>query len=65
MTNSTVELLVLADAGPRILHYGFAGERNEFHEFEEDLGKAGDNRFRSYGGHRLWASPEEERTYSP
>ncbi len=65
MTNGTVEVLVLADAGPRILHYGFAGKRNEFHEFEEDAGQTGGDRFRSYGGHRLWASPEVERTYYP
>ena len=53
MTNGTVDLLVLADVGPRILHYGFAGKRNEFHEFAEEAGKTGGDKFLSYGGHRL------------
>ena len=65
MTNGTVELLVLADVGPRILHYGFAGKRNEFHEFAGEAGRSGGNKFLSYGGHRLWASPEVDRTYYP
>jgi hypothetical protein len=65
ITNGTVELLVLADVGPRILHYGFAGKRNEFHEFAEEAGKTGGKEFRSYGGHRLLVSPEVERTYYP
>ena len=65
MVNDRVELLVLADAGPRILRYGFVGGRNEFHEFSEDAGTTGGNKFRSYGGHRFWFSPETERTYYP
>ena len=65
MANDKVELLVLADVGPRILRYGFVGERNEFHEFGGDAGKLGDARFHSYGGHRFWVSPETERTYYP
>jgi hypothetical protein len=65
MTNGTVELLVVADVGPRILHYGLAGKGNEFHEFAAEAGKTGDKGFHSYGGHRLLASPEIERTYYP
>jgi hypothetical protein len=65
MTNGTVELLVVADVGPRILHYGFVGQRNEFHEFTPEAGKTGGKGFRSYGGHRLLVSPEVERTYYP
>ncbi len=65
LANDKVELLVLADVGPRILRYGFLGERNEFHEFDEDAGKTGDGKFHSYGGHRFWVSPETERTYYP
>lgn len=65
ITNDKVELLVLADVGPRILRYGFVGERNEFHEFSEDVGKAAGDKFLSYGGHRFWVSPETERTYYP
>jgi hypothetical protein len=65
LTNGTVELLVLADVGPRILHYGFNGKHNEFHEFAEQSGKTGSKEFFSYGGHRLLVSPEVERTYYP
>ena len=65
MANDKAELLVLADVGPRILRYGFVGERNEFHEFTEDAGKTGGNKYLSYGGHRFWVSPETERTYYP
>ncbi len=65
IANDKVELLVLADVGPRILRYGFVGERNEFHEFSEDAGKTGGDKFLSYGGHRFWVSPETERTYYP
>jgi hypothetical protein len=65
ITNGTVELLVVADVGPRILHYGFVGKGNEFHEFATEAGKIGGPKFLSYGGHRLLVSPEVERTYYP
>ncbi len=65
MTNGTVELLVVADVGPRILHYGFISKGNEFHEFTTEAGRTGGREFHSYGGHRLLASPEVERTYYP
>jgi hypothetical protein len=65
MGNGTVELLVVADVGPRILHFGFNGKGNEFHEFAPEAGRTGDKDFHSYGGHRLLASPEIERTYYP
>jgi hypothetical protein len=63
--NDTVELVVLTEVGPRILFFGFRGEPNEFHEVPEHAGKTGGEEFRSYGGHRLWVSPEVERTYYP
>jgi hypothetical protein len=65
MSNGRVELFVLADVGPRIIRYGFAGDRNEFHEFAEEAGKTRGEKFLSYGGHRFWVSPETERTYYP
>lgn len=58
LSNGVVELVVTADVGPRILSYGFCGGENQFHEVEQDLGKAGGSEFRLYGGHRLWVSPE-------
>lgn len=65
LSNGTVELVVLSDVGPRVVHYGLCGQENQFHEFEEQAGKIGGAEFRLYGGHRLWAWPEVERTYYP
>ena len=65
ITNGTVELLVLIHVGPRVLFYGFAGGENHLHEFEEQVGLTTDGQYHSYAGHRLWVSPEVERTYYP
>jgi hypothetical protein len=65
LSNGTVELVVLSDVGPRVVHYGFCGQENQFHEFDDHAGKIGGAEFRLYGGHRLWAWPETERTYYP
>jgi hypothetical protein len=65
MSNGVVELMVTADVGPRIISYGFCNGENLLHEVEEDAGKTGGSEFRLYGGHRLWVSPEVERTYYP
>jgi hypothetical protein len=64
-SNGFVELIVTADVGPRILFYGFRNGGNLLHEVEEDAGKTGGSEFRLFGGHRLWVSPEVERTYYP
>jgi hypothetical protein len=64
-SNGTVELVVLADVGPRVISYGFTGEESLFHEVPGDAGAAGGNEFRLYGGHRLWVWPETARTYFP
>jgi hypothetical protein len=65
LSNKTVQLIVLADVGPRIIWYGFVGGDNLFHEIPEEAGLTGGTAFRLYGGHRLWVSPEVERTYFP
>jgi hypothetical protein len=65
ISNATVELLVLADVGPRVISYRFAGGENIFHEVAEQAGLTGGSEFRLYGGHRLWVSPEVDRTYYP
>ena len=65
LSNGVVELVVTADVGPRIIFYGFRNGENLLHEVEEDAGKTGGSEFRLYGGHRLWVSPEVERTYYP
>ena len=65
IANGTTELLVLAYAGPRILFYGFQGGENQLHEFDEQSNLTTDGQYHSYAGHRLWVSPEVERTYYP
>ena len=65
ISNGTVELVVLADVGPRVISYSFVGGENVFHEVAEQRGLTGGSDFRLYGGHRLWVWPEVERTYFP
>ncbi len=65
LSNGLVELIVLADVGPRIIFYGLRSGENLLHEVAEHAGKTGGSEFRLYGGHRLWVSPEVERTYYP
>src|SRR6202521_6027746 len=65
LSNGTVELIVLADVGPRIILYGFCNGENKLREVGRDTELGGGGAFRLYGGHRLWVSPEVERTYFP
>jgi hypothetical protein len=65
ISNATVELVVLADVGPRIVSYALVGGENIFHEVPEQAGLTGGAEFRLYGGHRLWVWPEVDRTYFP
>ena len=65
ISNGTVEVVVLADVGPRIVRFALCGGENQFHEFDDQAGLAGGEEFRLYGGHRLWVWPEVERTYFP
>ncbi|HEY0866077.1 MAG TPA: hypothetical protein VGE01_01790 [Fimbriimonas sp.] len=61
-----VEMIVTLDVGPRVLGYGFVGERNQLAVRETTAGMVGGAEFRSYGGHRLWIAPEEApRTFQP
>ncbi|RJR14535.1 MAG: hypothetical protein C4581_13920 [Nitrospiraceae bacterium] len=66
ITNSIVDLIITTDVGPRIIRYGFSGQDNELCEVRSTLGLTGGNKWRIYGGHRLWHSPEDRtRTYVP
>lgn len=65
LSNGIVEVVALADVGPRIVHYGFCGEENVLYEVATDAGLTGGSDFRLYGGHRLWVWPEVARTYFP
>jgi hypothetical protein len=65
LSNGTVQVIVLADVGPRIICYAFENSENIFHEVASDAGITAAPDFRLYGGHRLWVSPEVDRTYFP
>jgi hypothetical protein len=66
VTNGIVDLIITTDVGPRIIRYGFRGQPNEFCELTSSIGLTGGNKWKIYGGHRLWHSPESrERTYEP
>ena len=65
LSNEHVEVIVLADVGPRIIWFGFCGGENQLHEVPADVSQTGGTDFRLYGGHRLWVSPELPSTYYP
>jgi hypothetical protein len=66
LSNSQIELVVTADVGPRIIHFGFVNDENVFATFPSQLGRTGDAEWQNYGGHRFWLAPEQmPRTYCP
>jgi len=66
MTNGTVELIAVADVGPRILHFGMVGKENILYVDPNTAGATGGDEWKGYGGHRLWIAPEHEvLTYYP
>jgi hypothetical protein len=66
LSNGTVELVVTADVGPRIIRFALEGGDNMFKEYADMVGKTGGTEWRIYGGHRLWHAPEAKpRCYSP
>jgi hypothetical protein len=58
VSNDTVELIVLADVGPRVIRYAFLDDDNVLHEISKEAGLVGGDQFRLYGGHRLWVWPK-------
>jgi len=66
ISNGTVEAVVTADVGPRVIRFGFVGGQNLFKEFTEQLGKSGEKDWQARGGHRLWIGPEDRiKSYAP
>lgn len=64
LTNGEVELIITTDIGPRIIRFGFVGQRNMFVEMKDQLGKSGEKQWMIRGGHRFWIAPEEKpKTY--
>ncbi|HVN55506.1 MAG TPA: hypothetical protein VMT46_14320 [Anaerolineaceae bacterium] len=66
VSNPLVDLVITTVVGPRVIRFGFVGDRNEFKEYSQMLGKTGGDEWRIYGGHRLWHAPEQmPRSYYP
>ena len=66
LSNGVIDLIMTTDVGPRVIRFGFAGEENEFKEYDDAAGKKDGDEWRIYGGHRLWHAPEAKpRTYYP
>ncbi len=66
VSNGEVELIITSDIGPRIMRYAFPNGKNVFKEFEEGLGKSGEEKWQLRGGHRIWFAPEDAvKTYAP
>ncbi|MCX6063505.1 MAG: DUF4380 domain-containing protein [Caldiserica bacterium] len=66
VSNGTVDVIVTTDVGPRIVRYGFEGKENVLCEVRDEDGLTGGDTWHTFGGHRLWHSPEANpRTYQP
>ena len=65
LANDHAEVLVPLDIGPRILSYKVPGGINALRTFAETLGRGNEPQFVQRGGHRLWVSPEDARSYEP
>lgn len=59
LINEGVEMIVTADVGPRIVFWGRENGKNLLKLFENQLGRKNDEAWLLYGGHRLWAAPED------
>jgi len=59
LTNGSLEIVGTADIGPRIIYFGEQGGKNLLKIFEEQAGKTNDPTWQVYGGHRVWAAPED------
>lgn len=65
ISNGTIELIATLEVGPRIIRYAYLGETNVFKEYDEQIGKTGEDNWQIRGGHRLWHAPEDiKRTYA-
>jgi hypothetical protein len=66
ISNGTVEAVVTADVGPRVMRYGFTGGQNFFKEFPGQMGRSGEPAWQPRGGHRVWIAPEDAvKSYAP
>ena len=76
ISNGIIEAYVTVDIGPRIIRFGFANGQNFMNNHRDQLGFKTDEVFQNYfgkdkkwesfGGHRIWTSPESyPETYYP
>jgi hypothetical protein len=66
LSNDLIELVVTTDVGPRLIHFSFKGEENEFLTSPDMMGTSGGDEWCLYGGHCFWHAPEHPiRTYLP
>lgn len=66
LANNQIELIVTADVGPRIIHFGFVGGPNIFMQYPNQMGLTSSDEWLTLGGHRFWHAPESKtRTYYP
>ena len=66
IANGEIELIVTADVGPRVIYLASAGGRNVFKNFEEQIGKSGEDSWMIRGGSRIWIGPEDRQaSYAP
>lgn len=64
ISNGTIDAIATTEVGPRIISYGFADGTNELYVDQSTLGVRKLDSWSTFGGHRLWHSPEDpERTY--
>lgn len=65
ITSGKFRLIATTEVGPRIIGAFLGDSENLFHVIPETAGKKGGKSWNSFGGHRLWHSPEEfPRTYT-
>lgn len=67
LTDGNTEVGVALDYGIRVVHLSHAGMENLFYQQPDDCsdGFREESGWRLYGGHRLWLTPEDEKTYCP
>lgn len=62
LDNGTMQIVVVADVGPRIMDVRLHGGENLLFHVPDQLGGAGEPSFQVRGGWRLWVAPEDPAT---
>lgn len=66
IANGEIELIVTADVGPRVIYFAFAGGPNLLKNFEDQMGRSGEDSWMIRGGSRIWIAPEDRKaSYAP